>query len=333
MRPLQSVIAGVVLAVSLTPALAFAGKKKPAAAAPAPAGASALADGRRLMAAGNYGDACPKLAQSESEAPLPVTALTVGICWEKAGKLASAWTAYKAAVDVANSAHQKKSAVAAQHAVARIEPKLSRLTIKLPAGRPSGIEVHRDGDVVSDSDIGAAIPLDGGGHDVEVSAPGKKPWKKHVELADSGQSLAVDVPELESDAPARVASTEETPATPEAPKGSPGQAQRIAGIAVGGVGVLGVALGVVAGIEAKSTYDDALSKCGGHPSCPPGSPGLAERDTAGTWATVSDVAFIAGGAAIVGGVVLYFTAPRGSATTVGIAPAERGTGLSLVGRF
>jgi hypothetical protein len=334
MRPLQSVIAGVVVAVSLTPALAFAGKKKPA---PTPAtaapGASALAEGRRLMAAGNYSEACPKIAQSESEAPLPVTALTVGICWEKAGKLASAWTAYKAAVDVANGAHQKKSAVAAQHAVTRIEPKLSRLTIKLPAGRPSGIEVRRDGDVVSDSDLGTAIPLDGGGHDVEVNAPGKKPWKKHVELADSGQSLAVDVPELEGDAPAPVAATEETPAPPPADKGSRGQTQRIAGIAVGSVGVLGVALGAVAGIEAKSTYDDALSKCGGHPSCQPGSPGLAERTTAGNWATVSDVAFVAGGAAIVGGIVLYFTAPHGSATTVGVAPAARGTGLSLVGRF
>jgi hypothetical protein len=329
MRPLQCVIAGVVVAASLTPTLALAGKKGGAPSS----GGGALAEGRRLMAAGNYGEACPKIADAESQTPAPVTALTLGICWEKAGKLASAWSAYKAAVDVANGAHQKKSIVAAQHAVARIEPKLSHITIKL-AERPSGIEVRRDGDVVSDSDIGAAIPLDGGGHDVEVNAPGKKPWKKHVDLAESGQSLAIDVPALEGDTPAPVAATEETPPPPEQDKGgSRGQTQRIAGIAVGSVGVLGVALGAVAGIEAKSTYNDALSKCGGHTSCPAGSPGLSERNTAGTWATVSDVAFIAGGAAVVGGVVLYFTAPRGSTTTVGLAPAARGTGLSLVGRF
>lgn len=329
MRPLQSVIAGVVFAVSMAPTLASAGRKAAPAASP---GASSLAEGRRLMAAGNYAEACPKIAESESESPAPITALTVAICYEKAAKLATAWAAYKTAADVASSAHQKKSALAAQHGVTRLEPKLSHITIKL-ADRPSGVEVRRDGDVVSDSDIGAPVALDGGGHSIEVNAPGKKPWKTHVDLADSGESHVVDVPALESDTPAPAAATEETPPPVDSDKPSRGRSQRIAGIVIGGVGVAGIALGAVAGIEAKSSYDDALKQCGGHPSCPPGSPGLAERSTAGTWATVSDIAFIAGGAAVVGGVVLYFTAPHGNVPAMGLAPASRGTGLSLVGRF
>jgi hypothetical protein len=327
MRPLQRVIAGALFVASMAPTVAAA-KKAP----PSP-GASSLTEGRRLMAAGNFSEACPKLAESEAQSAAPVTALTVAICWEKAGKLATAWSAYKAAVDVATSAHQKKSVLAAQHGVARVEPKVSRLTIKL-ADRASGTEVRRDGDVVPASDIGAAIPLDGGGHDIEVTAPGKKPWKSHVNLADSGQGLAVDVPALQSDTPAPAAALAEAPPAPEPEKPSRGQAQRIGGIVLGGVGVVGVALGVFAGVQANSTYKDALAACNNSTACAPGSPGLAKRDQAGQWATISDVGFIAGGAAIAGGVILYFTAPKGSgATTMGLAPATLGTGLSLVGRF
>ncbi len=328
MRSLQRVIAGALFVVTMAPGIAAA-KKAPPSSPPA----GSLTEGRRLMAAGNFSEACPKLAEGESQSPSPATALTVAICWEKAGKLATAWTAYKAAVDVATNAHQKKSVLAAQHGVSRLEPKLSRLTIKVSHSE-SGIEVRRDGDVVPASDYGAAIALDGGGHDVEAIAPGKKPWKSHVDLSDSGQSLAVDVPELESDTPAPAAALQETPPAPEADKSSRGQAQRIGGIVLGGVGVLGVALGAVAGVEANNTYQDALAACNHSTSCAPGSTGLAKRDQAGTWATVADVGLIAGGAAIAGGVIVYFTAPKGgSGTTMGLAPATRGTGLSLVGRF
>ena len=330
MRPLRSLSAGVVVIMSLTTHLASAGKRK--AAAPPP---SAVVEARRLMAAGNYAEACPKLADSESQSPSPVTAITLAICYEKAGKIASAWTAYTAAVDVATSAHNATTANVARRGAARLEGQVSHLTIHLSGARAEGMEVRRDGDVVSDSQLGTPVPLDGGGHDVEVSAPGKKSRKAHVDLAATGQNATVDVPSLEDSAPAPVAATTPTPPAEDASASPPGQGQRVSAVAVGALGVVGIVLGSVAGIEANSKYHDALSACNGSTSCQPGSDGPGLRASAGNWATLSTVAFVAGGVALAGGAVLWSTAPSGHAgsTTMGLAPAERGTGLSLVGRF
>src|SRR6478752_1211600 len=51
-------------------------------------------DGRALMEAGNYKDACPKLEESYAQDPATGTLLALGICQEHVGKTASAWATY-----------------------------------------------------------------------------------------------------------------------------------------------------------------------------------------------------------------------------------------------
>ncbi|MCL2448332.1 MAG: hypothetical protein FWD17_05245 [Polyangiaceae bacterium] len=317
----------------MAPHLAVAGNQKPFVP-PSPA---ELGEARRLMADGNYAQACPKLANSESQSPSANTALTLATCYEKAGKIASAWAAYNEAAEVASSSRKKGAEVTAKRGAARLEGQVSRLTIRLAQGRTGGIEVRRDGERVPDSQIGSPVPLDGGGHDVEVAASGKKPWKAHIELASSGQNATVDVPALDDDAPAAAHPSAPAAATAEEPpsSSSPGQAQRMSGLVVGALGVAGLVLGGVAGLEANAKYHDALSACGGGTRCPPGSDGPALRSSAGTWATISTASFIGGGVLLAGGAVLWLTAPNGhaAAATMGLAPADQGTGLSLVGRF
>lgn len=334
MRPLRSILAVGVLAIPAVPAVAQGAKlAKNGHGSPA---AALLAEGRRLMAAGHFAEACPKIADSQSQAPSPTTQMTLGTCYEKAGKLATAWTTFQAAADSASAAQKKKIAVAAKHMGAAIEPKLSRLTIKVEDA--SGVSVQLDGEPVQESDLGTAVPRDGGGYDVEATAPGKKSWKKHVELAASGQNLEVDVPPLESEEPAPAASTESSEnkdASTASEDSSRGKPQRIAGIAVAGAGVVAAVVGAYAGFHANSTYNDALGACGGNTTCSSES-GLSLRGSASSWATVSTVSFVVAGAALAGGAVLYFTAPKGhdaQAPAVGVGPAGLGTGLSLVGKF
>lgn len=340
MRPLPSILAAGVLVSLVLPGVAHGAKAaKNSNSSPA---AARLAEGRRLMAAGNFTEACPKIAESQSLAPSPLTAMTLAGCYQKAGKLATAYATYRAAADSANSANKKKIALTAKHLSDALEPKLSHLTIKVQSG--SDVAVQCDGEAVQENDLGTPVPRDGGGHDIEASAPGKKTWKKHVELAESGQALEVDVPRLEADAPEPAASSEssgasdkETSAPADSTSQGPsrGTTQRIVGIAIGGVGIAAAALGTYAGLHANSTYNDALGACGGTTTCSSGN-GLSLRSSASTWATVSTASFIIGGAAIAGGAVLYFTAPHDHAAqspAVGVAPASLGTGVSLVGRF
>lgn len=47
-----------------------------------------FAEGRRLMAAGDYASACPKLAESQELDPMPDTAFDLGICYQMASQAA-----------------------------------------------------------------------------------------------------------------------------------------------------------------------------------------------------------------------------------------------------
>ena len=346
MRAFRLFSAGILLATLSIPAQALAQKSADAARAEA-----LFEEGRKLMSGGDYAAACPKFADSQTLDPAPGTALNLAACYEKAGKLASAWAAYKTAQASAEAAGQRPRAEAAKKKAAALEAQLSRLTITVPApARVQGLEVRVDREAVHEGEWGVAVPRDGGGHDVEAVAPGKKGWTRHVDLKPSGQTLEVEVPTLE-DAPAPAAGTQPgAPATapdvaplPPPPPGAfaetpehPGKTQRLIGLVVGGVGVAGLAFGAIAGIEAASNYSTAKSQCGPTPPvCQTSdSPAFGTRSTAVTWATLSTVGFVAGGVLAAGGAVLFFTAPKDSSQPkLGIATATQGTGLSVLGTF
>jgi hypothetical protein len=331
---------GLVLGALLIPTAAYGQRSADAARAEA-----LFAEGRRLMAGRDYAAACPKFADSQALDPAPGTALNLATCYERAGKLASAWATFKTAQASAESAGQRDRAAAAKKKVANLEPRLSRLTIVVaPASRATELEVRCDQEPVRQGEWGVSVPRDGGGHDVEARAPGKKTWTSHVDLKDSGQSLEVQVPALE-DAPAPVASASsaspaagsETPPPAQGShvlteeRGDRGRAQRVVGLGVGGLGIAGLALGAIAGFEASSSYSNAKNACGpSAPQCSAGSPAFGQRDVAVTWATASTIGFAAGGAVLVAGAVLFFTAPKGdSGPSVGVSPA----GVSLQGTF
>src|SRR4051812_16548065 len=65
--------------------------------------AEALFDqGRRLLAAGNYAAACPKLEASNRLDPGIGTMLNLGDCYEKNGQTASGWAAFREAAAAAH---------------------------------------------------------------------------------------------------------------------------------------------------------------------------------------------------------------------------------------
>jgi hypothetical protein len=305
-------------------------------------------EGRRLMAAGDFAAACPKFADSQAIEPAPGTALNLAACYEKAGKLASAWAAFRTAQAAAQTANQADRARAAGKRADKLEPTLSHLIIAVPPeAQVPGLEVRCDGEPVRQPEWGVAVPHDGGGHDIEANAPGKKAWKTHVELAASRQNLSVALPLLQSEAPpsapeptpapapAASLTAGTTPDVPPQPSEPSGGGIKVIGLAVGAVGLAGIGLGAFAGFKAQSTYNDAASLCmGTPPACPAGSRAFSQRDSAYTWATVSTVSFAAGGAALAGGALLYFLAPGASAkTTIAVAASPAGGALSFAGRF
>jgi hypothetical protein len=288
--------------------------------------AHALIDeGRRLMAAGDYANACPKFASSKGLDPAPSTDLALASCYEKAGKLASAWDAYRAA-----AAGGGAKGRAAKKKAAAIESKLSRLTITVaPSAQVTGLEVHCQDERVQALQWGMAVPRDAGEYEIQATAPGKKTWSTRVELRANKQSLVVDVPPLEDAQPApnaqTVASAEPAPAdavseNPSADGEHPGRTQRVVGLIVGATGIVGVGVGGVVGLMAKSQMNAAQSET--NPASH--SDSLSALNT-GNLATV--IVGI-GAAAAVAGAIVWFTAPD-APVTVGTS----GSALLIGGRF
>lgn len=262
-------------------------------------------EGVRALDAGRLEEACQKLAKSQELAPSGGTLLALAECHERSGRFASAWIAYRGAAARAAAAGKADAEQAALEQAARLEPKLSRLTIKTPAGAPANTEVTRDGGAIASSELGVAIPVDAGTHKVRASSPGLKPWTKDVDVP-AGESITLEVPPFE---PEKV--TPPGPAGGETHEENPGGTQRVLGIAAAGLGVGAIVGGSIFGLVAINSNSTGESKCNGI-YC--SREGLDDINTASDQATVSTVLFIAGAVLVAGGAALYFTAPRAKKT-------------------
>ena len=284
-------------------------------------------DAKALMAKGDYANACPKLARSHSLDPAVGTLLNLALCYEHAGKSASAWASYKQAAAAAHNAGQTdRERFAREHALV-LEPNLGTINVTVQ-GSTLGIEVRMDGALVDPAEWGIAVPVDAGSHRIEAQAPGRKKWASVVDARD-GAKLDVVVPLLEGAegprgqgakpepkpliAPATGPSPLPPPPSEPAPKKGPWVALSITGFAFGAVGVgLGSVFGVMA-LDSKSALDPT---CGpAHDGCPVSQQGTIDELRAR--ATVSTIAFIAGGVLLaVGGTALAVTLMGGNKSNV-----------------
>jgi Tetratricopeptide repeat len=274
--------------------------------------------GRSLMTAGKYGEACDKFEASQQLDPGLGTMLNLAECYEKTGRTASAWAEYREAIPLARAAGSKARLELATERAKALEERLSTLTIRAMAGdaETAQLEVRRDGVALQPGEMGAPIPVDPGEHVIEATAPGKHPWSSKVQVTGDAAKVAVEIPKLES--------TEKTTAPPPPPPAPPlttppantakaadssaGSGQRITGLVLGGAGAVGLGLGAFFGLQASSKWSDAKSKCADYPyGCAADAQDL--RSSAHSQATVSTVGFLAGGALLAAGVALYLTAP------------------------
>jgi hypothetical protein len=306
---------------------------------PAIAGDAAVAealyrDGLALMDAGSYAAACPKLAESDAQDPATGTVLALAVCLEELGHTASAWATYAEAASRAKRAGQSDREDAAREHAAALEARLSRLTIEIApeAQQVNELTVKRDGVPVGSATWGTAVPVDPGEHVVEASAPGKAAWKTVVTIAAGADAQRVLVPLLVDAEPGTEALSTSTPsadATPDEPEAAEGPPLRTIGLVVGGAGIVGLGVGGFFGLRAKSLNDESNEgdHCSSTNECD--AFGGGKRDDAKSAATISTVAFVAGGLLAAGGVALFIvgsandepTAARLVATPV-VGPTE-----------
>ena len=274
--------------------------------------------GRDLMNAGKYDEACPKFEASQRLDAGLGTLLFLADCYEKAGKLASAWATFREAESIAAGRSDQARGQIAKTRYTALEPRLSKLWIKVADGSDPAVVVKRDGEAIPKESWGVALPTDAGDHRIEASAPGKMSWTTTVNVAGEGANIPVNVPAL---VPAPTA-----PSTPVAPVPAPqaateplappppshdGSTQRLLSYIAGGVGVVGLGLGTYFSVHASSKKNDSLSHCRKDQPNLCDQTGVDLRDQALSSAHLATGFMIGGGVLLASGVVLFLTAPSG----------------------
>jgi hypothetical protein len=256
-------------------------------------------EGKRLMQGRDYAAACPKLAESQRLDPSGGTIFALGLCYEGAGKTATAWSAFNDALSEARQNRRADREAAASEHIRSLEQRLTRLRIDVP--HPvAGLEVLRNGIAVGSVLWATAIPVDPGEYTFEAHAPGKLPWKWATHVDRPGEIVPVSVPDLANApvaAPPPPVVVEVKPAAVVVPPPPPPKKSYL-GAEIGlGVAVAGAIVGTGLGLAASSEWSSAKKATGQD------RPNMAS--TAGTEADVATGAFVVCGAAAVTAGVLF----------------------------
>jgi tetratricopeptide (TPR) repeat protein len=293
------------LALATAPATAFAAEAD-----------RLFSEGVKLLDAGKFAEACPKLEQSQKLEPAAGTLLNLAACYEKSGRRAQALKTFREAGDAARARGRADWTKVADDHVRALEGALPKLTIH--RGPTPGLEVTLDGKPVSDAELGASLAVDPGTHVVVARASGRAPFSSTVSVKDA---TSVDIPALEPEKPAGSTTT-------ETGSDDDGTTRRTVGLVTMSVGAAGLLLGGVSVFVAKGSLDDAKARCPSYPNlCPPDA--VDPNDAARSWSNIATASFIAGGVLAAGGAVLYFW-PFGKSS---VAVGTRGSQVLVYGRF
>jgi len=315
-----------------------------AGAAQKAAAESLFDDGLKAMKSGHFAEACPKLEESERIDPAVGTLLYLGECYEKMGRTASAWATFREAASAAQAQGETERTRVAASRADRLQPSLSKLTLKVvpeTAQLPT-LRVTRDNVSVAKTLFGVAIPVDPGRYRIVASADGYQSHEVEIEVLANGDSKSLEIPALAVSTTPPVAAAGAASAAANAPGSAPTQKPepaepaganglRTASYVTGALGVISLGVGTYFGVKAISKNNDAQDLCPDANAChdPAGESLTKDAQSA---ATVSNITIGVGAALAVAGVVLYvISAPKGKAESAARLELHPLVGRDLAG--
>ncbi|WP_394830289.1 hypothetical protein LVJ94_27650 [Pendulispora rubella] len=274
--------------------------------------------GRTLMQAGRYPEACAKFEQSQRIDPGGGTLLNLAVCHEKQGRLATAWGELHDALSFARRDGRKDREALASERIQAIAPNLPRLAMHVPAAAAPGVEVRIDGVPLAREAWDVATPVDPGPHEIVVGRPGLPTWNRSVVLRE-GETQDITVDNVDtSTPPAVIISPAPAPAqegAPEPPKSvwadvpvepMPHGKRSTAFYVVGGIGLASLATSAVTGIMALSLHSKSEETCVADRNYCVDPDGIDRANRARTFAWVSTGTLIGGATAIAVALLLPF---------------------------
>jgi len=309
-------------------------------------------EGRKLLAAGKYPEACAKFEESLRINVGIGTQFNLADCYEHLGKTQSAHALFLGVAASAHAANQAEREQLARERATALEPRLSHLIIDV-SEPVEGLVVRRNHLPLTRDAWGADSVVDPGSYLIEASAPGKTTWSLSVDVpALPSAPVEIKVPKLAaatSSAKSPPASPESTPAPVPTPHSEPapvGPAKRSPrrtafALSLAGAGAAGVVAGVWLGLDSSAQNDRALQICPTSMACTARQISVHDHkvENAKMFRTWSIVGFSAGGAALAAAAYLFFgPVPRAkpverALTFVPLVTPDGTFGAGAEGRF
>jgi hypothetical protein len=283
-----------------------------------------FARGKELLGKKQYDAALAEFRASHEIVGSPNTRLELARCLRAMGRMVAAYAELgRAAVEakelVGQDNRYQRAFDSASTERAEIEPQLGfvALTIQNPT---DDTKVTVGGEEIRRAAWGEPAPAVAGSTEVIVETPGHGPVKRTLTLV-AGQKTPLTVDAQSGELPGGPAAPPPEPPRPE----STTSPLRTAAYVAGGVGVAGLVTFGIAGIMARSTYNDLNGACSGGP-CPSDKTGeISSGKTQQTIANVGLVVGIAGVAA--GGTLFVLSLPKstpGATTGLVVSPGWMG---------
>ncbi len=294
--------------------------------------------GQQQMEKQDYEAACASFKASNEAVARVGTLLNLAACYEKAGKLASAWGAYFDAISLGRRQNKPEYEEFAQKKKDELEPKLLKMTIVVPPEvKVDGMKITRDKVLVEPVAYGVPIAVDSGKHVIEATAPRKLPFHTEVNVDEEHKLVEVKIEKL-ADAPIawpRSNQPQIVERVVEVP--SAWTPLRIGGVVAGSLGIASVIVGSVLGLVANDKYQSALKNdCGGNPNACT-AVGVTNGSAAHDMANVATGLFVGGLIAVAAGVTLFIigtpSKPETQQTALRIVPLGSGAAAMLGGTF
>jgi len=320
-------------------ALLFAGcllsAALPASAGPksdpqADSAAAQFNEAQKLFDQGKHEEALALFRRAYEASKSPNARFMIARSLRALGKLTEAYDELVATKrEAADKAQAEAKYVATRDAaaaeMAQIDPSIGKLTVALT--EPEGAEVTVNGASIAADRLGQPVPVEPGNLVVTAKSPDGRTVERR-ERVDAGQSktLFLAFPSRATEPVAPAVDADQAAKTN-------GGGVRVAGFAVLGLGVAGMALFGVTGAMAQSKFSTLEEECGGRRCTDPKYADVV--DSGKTMDTLATVGLVSGIAGLVGGTaMIVFGGPKKGAkpqSALSLSPA--GAGLRLQGTF
>jgi tetratricopeptide (TPR) repeat protein len=322
----SSVAVRCALAFSMIPFAALAERNSDSNAESGAAKAD-FANAIKLYKEDNAADALPVFQRVAETTKSPNAYLYVGHCLVKLRRYVEAHEAFSATLKAILAQPDEKyeaTREAALGQLASISQRVAKLVVSV-TDTPPGLAVEVDGTALAAELLGSALVLEAGDHHVSARADGREAVERDIHL-DLGEektvALALQKPNGEP-----LVRTVLVPA----PARQSAATLKTIGFVASGVGVLGMGVFAVTGLQTKSIHDDLKS------SCPAGCSDAAHQsdiERGKSLQTVANAGLVFGAVGVLsGGVLLYLGYSKTAESSPTVAVSPRGVTLGYRARF